>query len=297
MDKVKSCVVIASGKNAALELVSGAAALAESVSLVCLGEVVSAEGVEAVYSVDTSVSAINFVPAIVKLVADKQAQLVLCDQSKNGRLAAAMVAAANKTSVQVDANSVEVVDGAVVTKRVAYGGLAVKTEKSGAVAVIVVSAATFPAAAETAADAATLESAAVVETVDKKAKEQQRTNLAAAKKVVGVGRGVGSAENLELVEQFAAVLGAEVGCTRPVAEEDKLMPSNRYIGVSGVVVKPELYIALGLSGQVQHTAGMDQSGVVIAINKDEKAPIFKECDFGVVGNMMEIMPKVIEALK
>ena len=151
--------------------------------------------------------------------------------------------------------------------------------------------------AEKAADAAALESAAVVETVDKKAKEQQRTNLAAAKKVVGVGRGVGSAENLELVEQFAAVLGAEVGCTRPVAEEDKLMPSNRYIGVSGVVVKPELYIALGLSGQVQHTAGMDQSGVVIAINKDEKAPIFKECDFGVVGNMMEIMPKVIEALK
>lgn len=297
MDKVKSCVVIASGKNAALELVSGAAALAESVSLVCLGEVVSAEGVEAVYSVDTSVSAINFVPAIVKLVADKQAQLVLCDQSKNGRLAAAMVAAANKTSVQADANSVEVVDGAVVTKRVAYGGLAVKTEKSGAVAVVVVSAATFPAAAETAADATALESAAVVETVDKKAKEQQRTNLAAAKKVVGVGRGVGSAENLELVEQFAAVLGAEVGCTRPVAEEDKLMPSNRYIGVSGVVVKPELYIALGLSGQVQHTAGMDQSGVVIAINKDEKAPIFKECDFGVVGNMMEIMPKVIEALK
>lgn len=297
MDKVKSCVVIASSKNSALELVSGAAALAEDVALVCLGEVTSAAGVGSVYSVDASVSALNFVPAIVKLVADKQAQLVLCDQSKNGRFVAAMVAGANKTSVQVDANSVEVVDGAVVTKRVAYGGLAIKTEKAADVAVVVVSAATFPAAAEAAAEAVALECAAVVETVEKKAKEQQRTNLAAAKKVVGVGRGVGSAENLAVVEQFAAALGAEVGCTRPVAEEDKLMPSNRYIGVSGVVVKPDLYIALGLSGQVQHTAGMDQSGVVIAINKDEKAPIFKECDFGLVGDMMTIMPKVIEALK
>ena len=297
MDKVKSCVVIASGKNAALELVSGASALAESVSLVCLGELVSAEGVDAVYSVDTSVSAVNFIPAIVKLVADKQAQLVLCDASRNGRLAAAMVAAANKTSVQADASSVELVDGAVVTKRVAYGGLAVKTEKSGAVAVVVVAASVFPAAAEAAADAAALELASVVETVEKKVKEQQRTNLSAAKKVVCVGRGIGSAENLEIVEKFAAAIGAEVGCTRPVAEEDKLMPTNRYIGVSGVVVKPELYIALGLSGQVQHTVGMDQSGVVIAINKDESALIFKESDFGVVGNMMEIIPKLIEALK
>ena len=297
MDKVKSCVVIASGKSAALELVSGAAALAESVSLVCLGEVVSAEGVDAVYSVDTSVSAVNFIPAIVKLVADKQAQLVLCDTSRNGRLAAAMVAAANKTAVQADASSVEIVDGAVVTKRVAYGGLAVKTEKSGAVAVVVVAAAVFHAAAEKAADAAALECASVVETVEKKVKVQQRTNLAAAKKVVCVGRGVGSAENLEVIEKFAAAIGAEVGCTRPVAEEDKLMPTNRYIGVSGVVVKPELYIALGLSGQVQHTVGMDQSGVVIAINKDDSALIFQESDFGVVGNMMEIIPKVIEALK
>ena len=91
------------------------------------------------------------------------------------------------------------------------------------------------------------------------------------------------------VEAFAEKIGAEIGCTRPVAEEEKLLPRERYIGVSGVSVRPRLYIAAGISGQIQHMVGVSDSETIIAINKDKQAPIFKNCDFGVVGDAVEVI--------
>ena len=102
----------------------------------------------------------------------------------------------------------------------------------------------------------------------------------------------------DLVNKMRAsyyLIGAELGCTRPVAEEEQLLPSNRYIGVSGVNVKPDLYIALGVSGQVQHTSGVT-AGRVIAVNKDDHAPIFSECDLGVVGEIKNVLPGLIASL-
>ena len=107
----------------------------------------------------------------------------------------------------------------------------------------------------------------------------------------------GGREVYMIYEPMAAALGAEMGCTRPVAEEDHLLPTSRYIGVSGVTVRPEVYFAVGLSGQVQHTAGCSQSGLIFAVNNDENAPIFKECDFGVIGDLNNVIPKLIDALE
>ena len=115
-------------------------------------------------------------------------------------------------------------------------------------------------------------------------------NLAAAKVVVGVGRGLEREENLSLARDLAAAIGGEVGCSRPVAEGEKWMPRETYIGVSGVMIKPELYIACGISGQVQHMAGVNQSRVIVAINKDKSAPIFKQCDYGIVGDLSVVLP-------
>ena len=299
MDKCKSCFVIAGSKSAALELVSGAVQFAEKVSLISLSTPVSAAGVDAVYALeDQAGSAVLYTKAIVKLVCEQQPELVLVEQSRNGRLLAGAIAAALGTSVQTDAYDVKY-DGGFVTERAGYGGLAVKIERSHKAAVLCVGAGVFAAAEEAPCGDVTLIKAdgqSGICFVEKKEKIQQRTNLSAARRVVCVGRGIGSEENLALAEELAACLDAEMGCTRPVAEEDKLMPTNRYIGVSGVSIKPDVYLAVGVSGQVQHTSGVN-AAKVIAINKDEHAPIFSECDFGVVGDLKDVLPKLTALLQ
>ena len=99
-----------------------------------------------------------------------------------------------------------------------------------------------------------------------------------------------------MCRKLAAALEAEVGCSRPVAENNKWLPIASYIGVTGVVVKPELCLLLGVSGQVQHIAGIDKSRIIVAINKDKNAPIFKHADFGLVGDMYKIIPALTEKL-
>jgi electron transfer flavoprotein alpha subunit len=115
--------------------------------------------------------------------------------------------------------------------------------------------------------------------------------------VVGVGRGVKEKDNLAIVEEFAAALGGVVGCTRPVVDNEWL-PKDRQVGSSGKTIKPKLYIALGISGAFQHLAGMKGADTIIAVNKDPKAPIFNEADYGIVDDMFKILPvlkaKIIE---
>ncbi|MGI6025490.1 MAG: electron transfer flavoprotein subunit alpha/FixB family protein [Candidatus Scatomorpha sp.] len=299
MEKCKSCFVVASGKSAALELIGGASQFAEKVSLITLGERFFAEGVSDVYTLeDTSSSIVPYVGAIAKLIAGAAPELVLVELSRDGRLAAGVVAAALGTSVQTDVDSVAYEDGAFVTTRAGYGGLAVKTEKSGPQAVICAGSGLFaPAAEAECGEVKTISADSGVKFVERSEKVQQHTNLPSAKIVVCVGRGIGDAENLALAEELASVIGGEMGCTRPVAEEEKLMPSNRYIGVSGSTVKPQLYIGIGVSGQIQHTSGIGGSEYIVAINKDDKAAIFKECDLGVVGDAKDVVTRLTAMLR
>lgn len=133
--------------------------------------------------------------------------------------------------------------------------------------------------------------------LERRAKEEKSVNLNAAKIVIGAGRGFGCAENLALARELAAAIGAEVGCSRPVAEEEKWMPKEAYIGVSGVMIKPELYIACGISGQVQHMTGVSQARTIVAVNKDSGAPIFEKCDYGIVGDLNTVLKALIQAFK
>lgn len=103
-------------------------------------------------------------------------------------------------------------------------------------------------------------------------------------------------EDLEMVYAFAAKLGAEVGCSRPIAQGENWMAISRYIGVSGVMLKPDIYVALGISGQVQHTVGVRDAKIIIAVNKDKNAPIFKQCDYGIVGDIYKVVPALTELL-
>ena len=126
-------------------------------------------------------------------------------------------------------------------------------------------------------------------------KEKESVDLSDAKVVVACGRGVGSSEGMNLIFSLADALGAEVGGSR-VAVEQGWIPIDRQIGQTGHMIRPDLYIACGISGALQHKVGMTRSKFAVAINKDRKAPIFQAVDWGIVGDLFEVIPILIEAL-
>ncbi|MDR1831837.1 MAG: electron transfer flavoprotein subunit alpha/FixB family protein [Fusobacteriaceae bacterium] len=124
----------------------------------------------------------------------------------------------------------------------------------------------------------------------------ETVNLEEAEVIVTGGRGMGSAENYELIKELAKLLGGEVGATRPVTEAG-WVPKIHQVGQSGKIVSPKLYIACGVSGAVQHTSGMTGSDYIVAVNKDEEAPIFEVSDIGIVANAMDALPLMINEIR
>lgn len=242
----------------------------------------------------------DYFETFAAVTAEYAPDAIIFSSEKRMRSIAARIAAVCKTAVIADVNAMEVAEGKLYCSHLVYGGAAVRCESSAAdTTVVVLAPGSFEDLKGEAAEKESVDFAAPAHPakfVERREKQGETVNLSAAKRAVGIGRGLAKQEDLEMVYAFAAKLGAEVGCSRPIAQGENWMAISRYIGVSGVMLKPDIYVALGISGQVQHTVGVRDAKIIIAVNKDKNAPIFKQCDYGIVGDIYKVVPALTELL-
>lgn len=236
--------------------------------------------------------------AVYDLVRD--ASIFLVGGTLRGKHVAAYVAAKLNAGMSTDAKSVKIEGGKLLSTRLLYAGLALCDEELALPAVVTIPPRTFlppsPAAKAGTVETVKAESDGRVVISDVTVHGGTGVDIAGVTKLVAVGRGFRKQEDLKLAQDLAAALKAEIACSRPVAEDEHWLPIERYVGISGHTVKPELYLAVGISGQVQHMVGARESKVIVAVNNDEHAPIFEGADYGIVGDLYEVLPLLTAAV-
>lgn len=314
MSKVNTVWVLGETPDTYAALCAVARRLGDKVEAVVIGnaddaQAVKGAGADAVLLAAKQDGALveDCVAAVAAGAVEQKPDAILLATSKRMRLAAARIAASAHTRVINDATRVWVDDdGSLLAEHMVFGGTAYSIEKAkSAPAVILLGdglllneppfEGNVPAASVV--DLPAVQTASGLKLVETKPRTVESVNLAAARRVVSVGRGIENEADLQLINDFAQAIEAEVGCTRPIAEGVNWMSRERYIGVSGAMLKPDLFVAIGVSGQIQHMVGANTAKTIVAINKDKNAPVFKQADYGIVGDLYEVVPKLVAGLK
>ena len=290
--------VLAESENAARELSAGARSLADEVVLLKLGTATRGVADKCLTIAIPEDAIADDAYITLNAAFDEQgASVVLAEACPHilslvGRLAAHL-----GTSAITDVQSIS--DG--VASSMYFGGAGVREAKANSeVSIYTVPGGIYDGQAATGTDVTEellwqAPANACVKTATE-ALPSSDVDLQGAEVILGCGRGFAVKEDLELARELADKLAGELACTRPLTEGVDWFSREAYLGVSGQVVAPKLYFALGLSGQMQHMVGVAKAGTIVAINKDKNAPIFKQCDLGLVGDLKSALPALSAAL-
>jgi electron transfer flavoprotein alpha subunit len=243
-----------------------------------------------------------YADALAQIVNASGATVVLIGSTKRGKDLAGRLAQKLGCGAVMDAIGLARQDGKIAAQRYALGGNTiamevVTTERQ----VIAVMPKTFeaikqPAAGETVRVELQMREPRV-KIVERRTKAAATANIESAETIIAVGKGFTRQEDLGIAEALAKVLGGEIGCTRSLSHDYHWLAEERMIGISGKKCKPRLLVSVGVSGQIQHTVGVLGAKLIVAINKDQNAPIFKIADYGIVGDLYQVAPQLVEKLK
>jgi electron transfer flavoprotein alpha subunit len=237
---------------------------------------------------------------ILEMVNAKGFGALLVAETRFGTMVAAKVAARLRVGSLGKGKKLRVEGGRLILERDVYGGRFTATVASRMPCVAVVQAGAYRAADASPSPAETVTVTAgepKVNVSENKQGQQGEAGVKSAAKIVSAGRGFARKEDLVLAQDLASVLGASLGCSRPLSSDLGWMGEEAHIGLTGAYVHPQLYVAIGISGQLQHVAGIKDSKVIVAINKDGQAPIFQVADYGIVGDLYEVVPALTKVLK
>lgn len=305
-------------KKSVFEAVSYAKAIAAQTGTnliaVSIGNVADSElqelgkyGAEKVLNV-TSDELKNFVnqayAAVIAEAAQKEnAEVIVLSNSFSGKGLAPRIAVKLKAGLADGAVELPQLDGGkLLVKKTAFSGKAFAiTELTSAIKVIALNPNAFgvkesPAAVTVEAFSPAVQATDLAAIIKDIVRATDKVSLPDAELVVSAGRGLKGPENWGMIEELAGLLGAATACSKPVSDAD-WRPHSEHVGQTGISISPNLYIAIGISGAIQHLAGVSSSKVIVVINKDPEAPFFKVADYGIVGDAFEVVPKLIEALK
>ncbi|MBU3180167.1 electron transfer flavoprotein subunit alpha/FixB family protein [Clostridium psychrophilum] len=289
-----------------LELISAVKALdAEGTALIignrAMADTVATFGIPVIFT-ETATDCDTLTEVLSQIVKQQKPDIVLLANTTLAKDIAPRIAGRMDLGFVSDVIEMNKTDDKVIYTRPAYGGTILEHIEVDGTAVVIVRNGTF-SKPEVGLNAVVTEGkveipASVVKAkiVDSVKDTCETVNLEEAQVIVSGGRGMGNAENFKLVEELASVFGGEVGATRPAIEDGWICRTHQ-VGQSGKIVAPKLYIACGISGATQHTSGMTGAKYIVAINKDEEAPIFEIADISIIGNVNEILPAMIEEMK
>jgi electron transfer flavoprotein alpha subunit len=245
----------------------------------------------------------TYAAALAQVVAQAEADIILIGSTRRGRELAPRLAQKLSAGCVTDAIGLSAQDGRLVAERRALGGNTVSAEAiTSPQQVIAVMPKLFDpepggaGAGEIVEVALELESP-TTKLVERRPKEAGAVNVEEAEVLVCIGRALNEESDLPMIQDLADTLGGVVGCTRAISHEYHWLLEDQMVGLSGKISSPRLYIGIGISGQIQHTVGILGSKVIIAINNDKNAPIFKIADYGIVGDLYRVVPRLIERLQ
>jgi electron transfer flavoprotein alpha subunit len=265
-----------------------------------VAEIMARSGVDKVVwcSAPDDVPAEASAPAVADAVAADPPRVVLAGRNPGERVLLGAAAARLNAAVLTGSRSVTIDGEDVVVVNAVFGDIAEETVAVSGPVALLLDGGSVPSADATSAP---IEEVSVpplgLKVIETRMHGFDQVDLNSAHRVIGVGRGLKAKEDLAMIEELARAVGAEIACSRPVAEGLNWMGKDRYIGSSGARISPQLYVAIGVSGQLQHMVGVTGAEIIVAINADPNAAVFKQADYGLVGDLYQLVPAVTAALR